>query len=226
MDPNPNLEFRKIKSLDFLYEVSEDGRFLRNVKSKKYIKIFLDKHHSDNGYYAAFVNIKNRVIRVTIHKVVAECWLGERPNGYQVDHIDRNTRNNHYTNLRYVTHSDQMKNRKLSDHVIQQATKNCMEWVAKISRKTIVIQPNGQTKTFPSMQQAAAYLSIQTGTKTEHIRSKMKKRRKNIYGYDIIYLNAETGHAGPKGQGTVQESILLAQQIDSIMQKEQKRKTE
>ena len=31
---NSNLEFRKIKSLNFLYEVNENGTILRNVKSK------------------------------------------------------------------------------------------------------------------------------------------------------------------------------------------------
>ena len=34
-----NREFRKIPSLKFLYEVSEDGRIFRNVKSKKQNKI-------------------------------------------------------------------------------------------------------------------------------------------------------------------------------------------
>ena len=31
-----NLEFRKVPSLKYLYEISEDGRYVRNVKSKKY----------------------------------------------------------------------------------------------------------------------------------------------------------------------------------------------
>ena len=30
-----NPEMRKIPSLQFLYEISEDGRIIRNVKSKK-----------------------------------------------------------------------------------------------------------------------------------------------------------------------------------------------
>lgn len=51
-----NLEFRKIKSLKFLYEISLDGKHIRNVKSKKEIKIeprvFLEQKH----YYAFFPN--------------------------------------------------------------------------------------------------------------------------------------------------------------------------
>ena len=52
---NSNLEFRKIKSLKFLYEINENGTILRNVKSKKQIKIKLDTHHSKVGYYAAWI---------------------------------------------------------------------------------------------------------------------------------------------------------------------------
>lgn len=46
---NSNLEFRKIPSLDFLYEVNSNGTILRNVKSKKQSKIVLDMHHANNG---------------------------------------------------------------------------------------------------------------------------------------------------------------------------------
>ena len=46
---NSNLEFRKIKSLNFLYEVNENGTIFRNVKSKKQLKIKLDMHHSKTG---------------------------------------------------------------------------------------------------------------------------------------------------------------------------------
>ena len=49
-----NLEFRKIPSLKYLYEISEDGRIMRNAKSKKQIAIRLDTHHSQPGYYAAW----------------------------------------------------------------------------------------------------------------------------------------------------------------------------
>ena len=89
---NSNLEFRKIKSLKFLYEVNENGTIFRNVKSKKQLKIKLDYHHSDAGYYTTFVHLGGRkdskIVRVPIHRAVAECWLGDIPDGYEVDHID------------------------------------------------------------------------------------------------------------------------------------------
>lgn len=204
---NSNLEFRKIKSLQFLYEVNANGTIFRNVKSKKQLKIKLDYHHSEKGYYITFVNIKGKCIRVMIHKVVAECWLGDKPNGYEIDHIDRNPHNNHYRNLRYVTHSEQMKNRVLGENVIQQAIQNCMRWVSYISKEVQIIG-NGEVKTFPSMSECSRYLGKVYGKSSEHIRHKLKDRRKHIYDYDIIYLNAETRHGGSTEQGIVHDKCI------------------
>lgn len=192
MKNNSNLEFRKIKSLQFLYEVNENGTIFRNIKSKRQLKIFLDMHHSEKGYYTTFVNIKGKIKRVTIHKVVAECWLGDIPEGLQVDHIDRNTHNNHYSNLRYVNHSQQMKNRVLSDKFIKQATKNCLEWTMKYVAKPVIIKNKNEEIRFDSMTQCAVFLGDKYNKKSESFRARLKKRRKYIRDYDIIYLNAET----------------------------------
>lgn len=183
-----NLEFRKIKSLFYLYEINENGTIFRNIKSKKQLKIFLDMHHSEKGYYASFVNIKGKVKRIMIHTLVAECWLGDKPNGFEIDHIDRNPHNNHYSNLRYVNHSLQMKNRTLGDHVIKQAKKNCLERVRKYLFKPVKISSSMETKEFCSITEASRYLATIYNKSVDHIRSKMKKRRSRIYEYDIEYL--------------------------------------
>lgn len=190
-----NPEFRKIKSLDFLYEISEDGRIFRNVKSKKQLKIKLDMHHSKTGYYAVWVNIKNKVHRVMIHKAVAECWLGEKPEGYEIDHIDRDTHNNHFTNLRYVTHSQQMKNRILSDRIIEQAKRNCLRYTLQCVATPVKLHSGKDDITFRSMAECAAFLSKKYQKKTEHMRHKLKDRRSHIYDYDVTYLrNVETAY--------------------------------
>ncbi len=194
MDNNSNLEFRKIKSLQFLYEVNENGTIFRNIKSKKQLKIFLDKHKSEKGYYTTFVRIKGKTIRVAIHKVVAECWLGDRPDGLQIDHIDRNTQNNHYSNLRYVNHSQQMKNRQLSDRIIEQAKLNCLAWTMKYVAKPVIIKSKEEEIRFASMIQCSVFLGNKYNEKSESFRTRLKKRRKHIKDYDIIYLNAETRH--------------------------------
>lgn len=212
MDNNSNLEFRKIKSLKFLYEVNENGTIFRNIKSKKQSKIKLDFHHSEKGYYTTFVRIGGRkpgakTIRVPIHKVVAECWLGDKPDGYEIDHIDRDSHNNHYSNLRYVTKSEQMKNRDYSN-ISKQGTINCQNWNKSIM-KPILIKNDSEEKQFESIADCARYLSNFYNVKFEHIRYKLKKKRSHIYNHDIIYLNAETKRNGSTEQEIVHENDLV-----------------
>ena len=158
---NSNLEFRKIKSLNFLYEVNENGTILRNVKSKKQIKIKLDMHHSDYGYYVAFVRFKGKPTRVMIHKVVAECWLGEKPAGLEIDHIDRNAHNNHFTNLRYVTKSAQMKNRNHTN-ISATGSKN-LENARRLRMKPVKLLKTDFEQVFESYAECARFLESYYG---------------------------------------------------------------
>ena len=201
-----NREFRKIPSLKFMYEISEDGRIFRNVKSKKQNKIIVDYHHSKAGYCATFVSIKGKVKRIMIAHVVAECWLGEKPEGYEVDHIDRNSQNNHYSNLRYVTKSEQMKNRNHSG-ISERGKKNLAAYRQKIMQPVTLIK-NDIVKVFESQTAAARYLAEKFGKKTEQVRTKFRSKRSYIYGYDVIYRNLETACVRSTEQGTVQLTLF------------------
>ena len=198
MDNNHNLEFRKIKSLKFLYEVNSNGTIFRNVKSKKHLLIKLDYHHNSKGYYFTWVRIGGRrpdakTIRVSIAKVVAECWLGNKPDGYQIDHIDRNPHNNDYKNLRYVTISEQMKNR---DHSNISFTGSQNLERSRLTKMQPIKLINGNERLFESISAAARFLAEKYNKTFDHMRTKLKSRRSHIYDFDVIYLlNAETGHA-------------------------------
>ena len=195
-----NLEFRKVPSLKYLYEISEDGRYVRNVKSKKYLTVKLDTHHSKVGYFMVWfcrkIDGKQKVFRRSIHSLVAECWHGAKPDGMEIDHIDRNPHNNHYSNLRYVTHSGQMKNRVLGDKVLNAAKTNCARWNASIS-VGVSLTEGGSTNTFASMGEASRYIADARGITAEQARYHLKKRRSHILGFDVTYRNAETVRQQP-----------------------------
>lgn len=207
---NSNLEFRKIKSLNFLYEINENGTIFRNVKSKKQLKIKLDYHHSTAGYYTTFVHFGGRknpkIIRCMIHKMVAECWLGDCPEDMEIDHIDRNPHNNDWRNLRYVTRSEQMKNRDHSK-ISTIGTKN-LQRARELRAKPVKIIGRGEEKIFLSKSECAQYLAQVYNKTIPQIAWKIREERRHIYDYDLIYLNAETGHGSSKEQGTVRKSDL------------------
>lgn len=192
--PDEELEFRKIKSLGNKYEINENGTILRNAITKAKIKIKLDTHHSAKGYYAGFICLHGKVKRLMIHKLVAECWLGEKPDGMEIDHIDRNSLNNHYTNLRYVNHSEQMKNRVLSDRIINQAKLNCKKWVEEqLSKPVDVITPDGEWLSFPSYTQCSKYMSSVLNIGRETFRKRVLAKHRITYnGYHIIYFDRKS----------------------------------
>lgn len=77
------------------YKISEYGN-LTSKNGKKYKSL-----PNPNGYL--YVRIHKFGIRTTVHNMVARLWLGENPGGLQINHKDGNKRNNHYSNLEYVS---------------------------------------------------------------------------------------------------------------------------
>lgn len=55
--------------------------------------------------------------RYSVHRLVAEAFFGEIPDGYEVDHINRNRGDNSVENLRIVTPSENQRNTSQNDRV-------------------------------------------------------------------------------------------------------------
>lgn len=211
---NNNLEFRKIPSLKFLYEVNADGTIFRNARSKRCLKCYKHSHNSKNEYWCTNVNIEKQIRKVYIHKVVAECWLGKKPEGYEIDHKDRNSLNNHYTNLRYVTRSEQMINRDYSA-MWDKLMNNLSLGNGGIINPVRLIK-DGVAVDFPTARKAAKYLStVYPDKKEKSFNDKFHLRRKHIFDYDVIYRNAETGHGNQEmGKEQSTENVYLVGTTD------------
>ena len=61
------------------------------------------------------VGIANK--RHLVHRLVVETYLGAIPDGYEVDHINRNRSDNNVENLRIVTHIENQRNTAYHDRV-------------------------------------------------------------------------------------------------------------
>lgn len=87
-----------------LYSITPNGDVYSAFKgSVKQLRPCKDS----SGYLAVslFTGSKRRH-SFKVHKLVALTFIGEAPGAsYQIDHIDGNKLNNHYTNLRWITQS-------------------------------------------------------------------------------------------------------------------------
>jgi hypothetical protein len=91
-------EWRPVKGREGQNEVSNLGR----VRSRR--KILKPLPHT-SGYRC--VSLDGRRAR-TIHSIVAEAFIGPRPDGMEVNHIDGDKTNNAVSNLEYVTRKRNM----------------------------------------------------------------------------------------------------------------------
>jgi hypothetical protein len=64
----------------------------------------------NRGYKYFQVQRDGKRINKLFHHLVAEQFIGERPDGLVIDHIDRNKLNNNVNNLRYISHAENLQN--------------------------------------------------------------------------------------------------------------------
>jgi len=89
-----------------VYYVSNLGQVKSTTKTWLKDRILKPRQYG-KGYLSVNINKKNK----PIHHLVALTFIGERPEGLQIDHIDRNKLNNRADNLRYVTANENQQNR-------------------------------------------------------------------------------------------------------------------
>jgi hypothetical protein len=92
--------------LDTPYFVSEDGGVFRDGKE-------LSTSLTNKGYKTFRSSVNNVRKHISIHRAVATLYVPNPDNLPQVNHIDGNKLNNHYTNLEW------MSNRKNKDHALE-----------------------------------------------------------------------------------------------------------
>ncbi len=126
-----------LETLRKFYHVSSIGRVASISKKDGHIRILIggslstrmsSEGYRDLGYRGVgigkrYTKAGNRISeQFYVHYLVSRAFLGECPNGQQVNHIDGDKNNNHVENLEYVTPSQNMlhaysldlcKNRKI-----------------------------------------------------------------------------------------------------------------
>jgi len=112
------------------YEVSNIGNVRRMLLNGEYN--YLKCSINNRGYkYFQILRNKERT-NFLIHIAVAKLFIGERPEGLVIDHIDRNKLNNDVSNLRYITQKENSFNHDRVIHEIPQDAENRKSKVDKL----------------------------------------------------------------------------------------------
>lgn len=95
------------------YQISDLGR-IKNKHGR-----ILKKNYDMRGYDKVDLYINKKRYSFKVHRLVMLVFKGERPfdhkrnEHYQIDHINRNKKDNRLCNLRYCTRDENMKNIKI-----------------------------------------------------------------------------------------------------------------
>ena len=96
-------DWRVIEGYDGGYCVSERGEFWSR-KRKRYLV-----QHLNKGYLRIALTHKNKRRTFSSHKLVAEAFLGKKPEGCIINHKDFNKQNNNVSNLEYITQKENIR---------------------------------------------------------------------------------------------------------------------
>ena len=77
-------------------------------------KLVVSEHIENNGYLRLTLRTTNGQVTKLKHRLIAEQFLPNPNNLPEVDHIDRDKLNNSLNNLRWVSRSDNNRNRTVS----------------------------------------------------------------------------------------------------------------
>lgn len=167
--------WKTIEGTDGEYQVSDTG-LVKTTKTGRILRPAVSRQ----GYERVCLFKMDRERRYRVHRLVAEAFIPNPDNMPQVNHIDGNKRNNHVSNLEWVTNHENVIHAK--EHGLRAGHERFCA-----SRRKRVIATNietGERIEFESI--IAAKKSIGTN----HIQAVLKGQRKQTKGYTFALEEA------------------------------------
>lgn len=98
----------RIRSVDHVTVQKLPRGVCSGVKHKG--RVLTQRRHNNTRvpYLVVDLKFRGKHERLLVHTLVAAAFLGERPVGYEVRHLDNDPQNNRATNLAYGTHVENM----------------------------------------------------------------------------------------------------------------------
>jgi hypothetical protein len=102
--------WKPVVGFENVYSVSNLGRVRRELtRGRAKAGHIFQPSLNKQGYPSTWLTDINKRINAKIHHLVMRAFVGERPEGYEVNHINANRADNRLENLEYVTHAQNIK---------------------------------------------------------------------------------------------------------------------
>src|SRR5687768_7809758 len=101
--------WKPIPGYEDLYEISNLGRVKSFRRLKKGSNYKVLKNHLSLGYHTVCLTKNGKTVITKVHRLVAKSFIPNPDNKPEVNHIDMVRNNNHFSNLEWVTRSENIK---------------------------------------------------------------------------------------------------------------------
>lgn len=164
--------WKYIPGYEGLYSVSDMGRIrsesrLDTVGRRITGRIMRCGKHKD-GYSQIDLRKDGKRNKVLVHKAVMSAFVGECPDGCEVNHINEDKTDNRLENLEYITHLANIRHGTGKERQIQ-----------GIKKPVIATKPDGSEIRYASAKDAGRSLGVDGSIISHAITD---KRRKTAYG--------------------------------------------
>lgn len=169
-------EWRKIDGYP-QYLISNYG----NVYSRNVNRILKQSTtRKENGYRLVWLTKNNHTKGFLVHRLVYETFVGEIPDGLQINHIDENKFNNHLDNLEIVTPRENLLYGNGMKRRIETLHKKYPDWSSNLRKPCI----NETTNiAYISVSEAAKLTNGKVGSISNACTKKRKTYRKEVWSY-------------------------------------------
>lgn len=177
--------WKRVSGYEDLYLINEYG-VIMSQKNSRIIKPYV----RGNGYACVHLSKNGEFNTVNVHRLVARHFV-PNPHSFEVvNHVDGVKTNNHYKNLEWCTHSNN----------IRHAWKNDLIKITEKSRKASsqnminYIESGGRNKAVICKETGITYKSLSEASRQENIQeSSINKALRGVYrtagGYHWEYAN-------------------------------------
>lgn len=168
-------EWKDIKGYEGAYQVSNLGRVKSlNYNGTKKEKILIGSKVG-RGYKIVSLSKNGKIKNFLIHRLVYKAFVGNIPQGLQVDHVSNNKTDNRLQNLQLLTPSENCKKKYIDNPNYKNS--------GGLPKKKIICLNNNQI--YESISQASRRLNLSCGNIHKALKGKIKKTG----GYTFEYID-------------------------------------